>query len=251
MTAAVATKTIDLTAIARKLASTPNVREKAKGEEYGYNIAASTITQQTDRYPVLKQFGDRPTFRVVERNGKYYGNTHTVFVDVEGTIGLYDCALDIIEGVEFIEYELGYNGFAIVEIDSNRFKVSISLSDTFREKYDEVNGATGNGAPPVEMVREVPGSAIPLKALDEGIYTVVSEVGEGQYGNPIYEIEMADGQVQRVISNKQMVEAIEQQEGLPADISIDSKVEEEIDDKTVTIVNVSSADEESFESLDL
>lgn len=251
MTAAVATKAIDLTAIARKLASTPNVREKAKGEEQGYNITASTITQQTDCYAALEQFGDRPTFRVVQRNGKYYGNTHTVFADTEGTVGLYDCALDPIEGVKFVKYELGYNGFAVVEINGAQFKVSISLSDTFRENYDEMNGATGSGAPPIEMVRELPGSAIPLKELDEGIYTVVSEAGKAQYNNPIYEVEMADGQVQRVISNKQMVEAIEQQEGLPADISIDSKVEDEIDGKTVTIVNVSPASETSFDDLDL
>lgn len=241
------TKPVNLTKIAKKISlQSQGIRKKAQ-EEKTVNIPVSKLVEKVPELEILPQDVIAVQIAYREEKDRFYTNTLTVFRENDSFV-VTDAALNPLKelDIEYIDYQLGYSGSQHIKIGSQHLRIDIRMSPKF---YDsERDGETGEGTPPLEMVRLLPGdNPVPMKALEEDeTYTVISQTGTSEYDSPIYKIKDEEGEEFAVISNTSLESLLVGKE-LPFDFQIDGK---EKTGRGVS-VKVSAADSASFDDFDL
>ncbi len=225
------------------------IRERAKQEEK-VEIPVGSLVKKISELEVLPE--DAIAVQVVysEKKDRFYANTLTLFRQDDNTFIVTDAALNSLKAldIEYVKYRLGYNAYQEIKVAGQLIQIDIRTSNKFYATFKQHDGETGEGTPPLDMVRLIPGNApVPLKALEEEQkYTVVAETGTSEYGSTIYKVEDENEEELHVISNSSL-DALLAGKELPFDIQIDGT--EEIDQGT--IVRVSAAGSTSFDDFDL
>ena len=247
MVAATETKSVNLTKIAKKISlQSQGIRKKAQ-EKKTVNIPVSKLVKKVPELEILPPDAIAVQIAYSEEKDRFYANTLTLFKE-DDTFIITDAALNPLKelDIEYIGYQLGYSGSQHIKIGSQHLRIDIRMSRKF---YDsDRDGETGEGTPPLEMVRLLPGdNPVPMKALEEEeTYTVISQIGTSEYDSPIYKVKSEEGEEFAIISNASLESLLVGKE-LPFDFQIDGK---EKTGRGIS-VKVSAADSASFDDFDL
>ena len=194
--------TIDLREIGNAIAKSAKNLQKLADNEPQIILVKSLV----GKIPTLKPLGeDFKIFKMRKTDdGGYKCLSPSIWRDDED-IAICDSDLKEIENAECLEYQIGIDGFCILQINNLCVKCDISYSEDAILESIKKGKITGEGLPDVRYLADKPSLEIALyssKIPTDTDIVVITECGKSKkFNTPMYTLKIGDDILNNVIGN--------------------------------------------------
>lgn len=210
------TKVINLQKIGSQLEqSAKTIEAKVRNTDNRFNLPASALIKKV---PQLKAFGGATVFQARWSDEGMKIEIPRVCKTYEGEKIIVQMPdLEPLQEIEFVRYIAGLSGFAVIKVGGIEFQIGLSTKlDLEDDELEKLEGAEGEGIPPIEILSYEKRPEIPLKSdllpLNEELVVVGNGKKSRGYDTPMCDVRITStGEVlKNIITNSQLERLIEE-----------------------------------------